>query len=253
MTYLRYIATARTGRTLFAAGVALLMAPAMSHGQDAKKPVETKKPDAGKFNMTIQGTKAGTCTFKYDADGGSEATAEVDFGGQSQKFTVKVKAKADKIIGFSADAGKENHFTATVEGGKAKLSVNDGAVDTQTLAAGAVPFGNFSPHLINHLIAAYDAKKAGAQPVSMVLVEGLPGGQLVVIKGKVTSKGAKDQKIDGKTVAVTSYLLVVETPAGEVEIKLYANADKHLLAWDVPSQKYTAVREGFEDVLNGGK
>lgn len=215
---------------------------------DTKKPDEPKKPDAGKFILTIQGTKAGTDTFKFDADGGSEATVAVDIMGQSQKFTVSVKAKGGKMTGFGADAGATNHYSATVDGDKARVRINDGAADAQEIPAGALPFGNFSPHLLNSMLASYDAKKGGGQPVTFILIEGLPNGQLVTLKAKLTSKGAKEQKVAGKPLQVTAYALTIDA-GSEVEVKLYANADQRLLAWDVPSQQYTAVREGFEDVL----
>jgi hypothetical protein len=220
---------------------------------DDTKPGEPKKPDSGKFILTIQGMKAGTDAFKFDAEGGSEATVAIDIAGQSQKFTVSVKAKGGKMTGFGADAGPTNHFTATVEGGKARVRINDGAADAQEVPAGALPFGNFSPHLLNGVLAAYDDKKAGAQPVTLLQIEGLPNGQIVSLKAKLASKGGKEKKVAGKPLQVTAYSLTLDAGGTDIEILLYANADRRLLAWDVPSQQYTAIREGFEDVLKGAE
>ena len=48
---------------------------------------------------------------------------------------------------------------------------------------------------------------------------------------------------------VSEYEMTIDAGGREVVMKLYANADRRLLAWDVPSQSFTAVREGYGDVL----
>ena len=62
-----------------------------------------------------------------------------------------------------------------------------------------------------------------------------------------------EKKVDGKSVSITAYSLVVDASGTQVEIKLHADADRHLLAWDVPSQGYTAVRDGYQDLLKPAK
>lgn len=246
-----------------AAAIALSAICATARADNLQKPDESKKPDAGKFNLILMGKKVGTTTFKFDADGSSESSGEVEFNGQSMKGKVTVKMKGGKLVGFGADAGPTNHFTATIEGDKAKVSKNDAAPETQSFPAGALPFGNFSPHLMNYVLAAYDPKKSeksdkpdatkpakpAAQTVTLALIEGLPGGQIVTIKGKLTEAGTKEVKIDGKPVAVSRFNLVIEANGQDIEVKLYANAGKRLLAWEVPSQSYTVTREGYEEIL----
>jgi hypothetical protein len=233
------------------AAAALLVSTVGASGQTDSKPA--KKPDSGKFILTIQGQKAGTSTYKFDAEGGSEASNIVSANGQSMEFTVSVKSSGGKITSVGADAGKANHFTAAIDSGKAKVSINDGAADTQAVPAGAAPFGNFTPHLMHYVVSGYDSKKGGAQTVQMLMIEGLPNGQLVSMPAKVTVKDTADRKIGDKTVAVTTYNLAIEAGGMQIDIKLLADSDLHILAWEVPSQSYTAVREGFEALIKSNK
>jgi hypothetical protein len=234
---------------------------------DAKKVEEAKKADAGKFNLNIMGRKVGSCAFKFDAEGGSEASVDVELGGQSLKYKVNVKRKAGKLVGFGTDAGASNRFTAVVEGEKANVTVNDAAPISRPFPAGSLPFGNFSPHMMNYLLDAYDSKKPGtpaetpskpaeskpaAQVVTLFLVEGLPDGNLMTMKGRLTASRAKEMKVAGKPLTVSVYDLILLAGGQEIEVKLYANAEKRLLAWDVLSQNYMAVREGYEEVLKAG-
>ena len=229
--------------------------------QDDTKVAETKKPDSGKFAMTIMGIKAGACAFKFDADGGSVADVDLSIGGQEQKFKVTDKAKDGKMTGFASSAGPSNHFTVDIDGDKAKVSVNGGATKTQSIPKGSLPFGNFSPHLANYALAAYDPKKTASekpggkptpQTVSLVLIEGLPDGDPIAFKAKLLFVRTKDVTIGGKPIAVSTYDLTIEAGGQEIDMKLYANAEKRLLAWDVLSQNYMAVREGYEEVLKSG-
>jgi hypothetical protein len=136
-----------------------------------------------------------------------------------------------------------------IDGEKAKVSINDAAPETQTIPPRALPFGTFSPHLMNYALAAYDAKKGSAQTLQLVLIEGLPGGQIVSFSGKLTAKGSKQITIAGKPVTVASYAFLLSAGGMEIEMTVYADSDKRVLAWKVPSQNYTAVREGYEAVL----
>lgn len=255
--------------TRLAAAIAFCSLSMTAWADNPQKPDEAKKSDSGKFNLTVMGKKVGTTTFKFDADGGSESSSDVEANGQSTKVKVTVKAKAGKMVGFGADAGPSNHFTATIEGDKVKIAINDAAPATQSLAAGALPFGNFSPHLMNYVLAAYDPKKADkpeaakpdskpdttkpakpvTQTITLALIEGLPGGMIANIQAKLTPTGTKEVKIDGKPQTVSLYDLVIAAGGQDIPVKLYANADKRLLAWEVPSQSYTAIREGFEEIL----
>jgi hypothetical protein len=224
-------------------GAAFMVLPGTLFADDAKK------PDSGKFTLTIQGAKAGSCTFKADSEGGSEADIAIEIAGQKQNFKVSVKAKDGKVISVGASAGPTNHYTAVIEGAKAKVSINDAAPDTQSVPAGAIPFGNFSPHLLNHLLAAFDTKKGGVQAFDLLMVEGLPNAKFMSLKCKLSIKGTIGRKIAGKPMQITGYDLVLQAGATEVEMKLFANSDRHLLAWDVPDQGYTAVRDGYEDIM----
>src|SRR5262245_6416054 len=166
---------------------------------------DTKKTDSGKFNMTIQGVKSGFATFKFDSSGNCDADVAIDIAGQNQKIKMTVKAKDGKVYNVAASAGAANRFTAALEGSQAKLSINGDAATPQPIPAGALPFGNFSPFLLNYTLAAYDAKKGGSQTFDLLLIEGLPNGKFVSFKGKLTNKGTTGRKLAGRPLQVTSY------------------------------------------------
>lgn len=237
-------------RALASMAVAGVVVSCANAQEKQEKAADVSRPDAGKFVLTMQGMKVGTCTFKFDAEGGSVADIDVEApGAQVPKFKVTVKVKGGKPVAMGADAGPTNNFTITREGGKAKLSVNGGEPTSTEVSEKAIPFGNISPHLINYMLAAYDSKKGGAQSFDLVLIEGLVGPDPITFTGKLESKGAKDVKVGDKTLPVTNYVFMVAAGGEQVEMKFAADKDRHLLAWEVPSQNYTAAREGFEAIL----
>src|SRR5258706_13720030 len=90
------------------AAAIISLLPAIARAEDAKK------PDSGKFNMTIQGMKAGNTTFKFDAEGGCDADIAIDVGGQNTKVKLTVKAKAGKINNVAASAGTANKISTSL-------------------------------------------------------------------------------------------------------------------------------------------
>ncbi len=220
-----------------------------AHAQTGVKADSSKKPDSGKFAFTIQGQKVGTCVFKFDAAGASEGNVEVSLGGQDKKYVVKTSSMAGKLTGFSAEENSNNRFIASIVGTVAKVSINGGAAASQTIPMGLQPFGNFCPYLMTYTVAAYDSKKGGDQTFNMGLVEGLPNGQIATLKMKVAAKGAREIKVDTKTATVKTYSLAIDANGATIAISLFADADGHVLGWDVPAQSFTAVRVGYETVI----
>ena len=210
---------------------------------------DAKKPDAGKFVFTIQGARVGTCAFKLDARGDSDATIEVTLGGQEKKYVVTTHSKAGKMTAFSAEENSENRFTASIDGTSAKVSINGGANSSQDVPAGLLPFGNFCPHLLSYTLAAYDVKKGGSQPFTVAMVEALPNAQIVTMKIKLAAKGSREVKVEAKPVTIKTYSLAIDANGTTVALNLFAAADGRILGWDVPSQSFTAVREGYESSI----
>jgi hypothetical protein len=242
----------RNGALSFAilgAVIALALPGSLAHAQAGGKSEDAKKKDTGKFAFTIQGMKVGTCSFKLDATGASEATIEASLGGQEKKYVVKTSSKAGKLTGFSSEENADNRFTATIDGASAKVSINGGANSSHDVPVGVQPFGNFCPHLLSYTISAYDAKKGGAQPFNIAMVEGLPNGQIVTMKIKVTAKGSREIKVVSKPVTVKTYSLDIDANGTTIALNLFADADGRVLGWDVPSQSFSAVREGYEPAV----
>ncbi len=204
------------------------------------------KPDSGSFTLIVQGGKIGTDTFKADGQGGSEADATINANGTNQKFHVSVKAKGGTVTQFGADAGGGNSFVVTVSGTSAVITVAGKSIGSpQTIKANSHPFGNFSPHLMNGILGSYDEKKGGSQAIEMVLAEGLPQGKLVSLSATLKKEGVKPHKLKTGTANLGHYTLTISAGAS-IEMDLIADSDHRLLMWSVPSQKYLAIRDGYE-------
>jgi putative CocE/NonD family hydrolase len=205
------------------------------------------KADSGAFRLTIQENEIGTDTFQIDAEGNSKYEIKVNAGGQKLTLQTTVKAKAGRLIEVATDGGPVGKFTLTLNGKKAKL-VASGGGKTQTrdmtVPEKLYPFSNYGPHILTHLIAAYDRKAGGTQKFDLLLTDGAG----VTIPCKLTAKGSKPMQVKGKPVAVARYTLAVAGAGGDIEIELYADTDHRMLMWHVPAQKYRAVREGYADL-----
>lgn len=202
------------------------------------------KPDAGKFILKVRGMEIGSDTFKTDAQGGSEADEKLSLGGREVAAHISIKATKGRTKRIEADAGGGNRFVVSIEGSAATLAVGDQAAVPVALPANVLPTGNYAPHLMDTLIAEYDAKKGGTQWFKLVETEQVGPNGLAVVNGKLTSDGTKNAAIHGKPAAFNRYKLVL---AG-IETELTADASGHLLLWNVPAQSYFAVRDGYDEL-----
>jgi putative CocE/NonD family hydrolase len=197
------------------------------------------KADSGKFQITIQENKVGTTTFTSDRDGGSVYDEQLSLGGN--KITAHVVIKAGKGVPTQVDADFQ-------PGGKLHLVMNG---DKSLLTAGkinkplkleahAFPFDNFAPHLLTSLVAAYNVQKGGAQKFQIVVINaGAP------LPATLTRGATKTRHLNGVSMPVTSYNLTV----ANIALELQVDKNNRILMWNVPAQKYTAVRDGYDALL----
>ncbi|HZO87478.1 MAG TPA: CocE/NonD family hydrolase [Chthonomonadaceae bacterium] len=204
------------------------------------------KPDSGKFLLTIQETDIGMDTFTADAEGGSEADIAISLGGQTNKSHISVKAKAGQLTEIATDAGPAGKFTLTLDGEKGHLKAEGRTLLTAdvTLPAHLLPFSNFGPHLLSRLLAAYDLSKGGPQTFDLVLTDAVGPKGVIPLKGTLLSNGAKPMQVAGKKIPVSRYLLTLMG----INIELMADSDGRILMWNVPAQRYVAVRDGYQDL-----
>ncbi len=207
------------------------------------------KPDSGKFLLSIQETDIGTDTFTTDANGSFTSDIAISLGGQNVQSHSVVKFQAGHLQEITTDAGKKGKFTLTLTGGKAKLTVPGAKPETKdvTFPAHALPFGNFAPHLLASFLAAYDTTKGGPQPFDIVLIDGISPQGPITLRGTLISNGAKPMQVAGKTIPVSRYVLTIAS-AADLDIEILADSDGHILMWNVPSQKYLAIRDGYQDL-----
>ena len=95
------------------------------------------------------------------------------------------------------------------------------------------------------LCGMHSSARRATQKIDLLLAEGMANGKALTFTATLTTKGPEAHTVKGKTVQVSHYVLSVQGQAGSVDMDLMA-VDRHLLAWNVPTQKYTAVREGYE-------
>ena len=200
------------------------------------------RPDAGKFLITIQENDIGTTTFTTDADGGSTYDENLNIAGT--KVTGHIVITVKKGIPTEADAqynpGGKLHLV--LEGEKSLLMLG-ATTKPLKLEPRAYLFDNFAPQILTPLLAAYDAKKGGSQKFQLVVVNsGTP------LSMTLTKKEEKTRVVSGSPLLVTIYTMTLPGAVGNLDIEVQAGRDNRVLMWNVPAQKYLAVREGYSDL-----
>ncbi len=206
------------------------------------------KPDAGKFVLTLQEKEIGTSTFAITGDGVCDTHSSVTLGKVTDLHTV-LKFSGGKLIGVMSDAETNGRFNMTISGGVGKIEVNGKPFKEQKLPAAVYPLGNFSPQTFSYLLAAYDKSKGGAQQFEMIGVDGVGPQGLAVIKVTLKAQSTGQGIVGDAKTTVFRYSLVVPGALGNLDTVITADADKHILSWDVPGQKYHANRVGYKEIV----
>jgi hypothetical protein len=237
----------RAGWIRVAAGAAVCLSLAAS-GRAAPP------ADSGTFQLTIQETPIGTDTFSADPDGSSDGTFTVTIGGKPMSLHVITKMTAGGLSQVSADAGPLGAYKATLAGPRSAVTMRVGGKSTtatEALPAAVFPFSSFAPHLLSPLVAAYDHAKGGRQTFQIVAVDGLgAGGKLIVLPTTLTEVGSPESRtIAGQPLRLFRYAISLPSAVGPMDLQATADDRNRILLWNVPGQKYLAVREGYADLL----
>lgn len=213
------------------------------------------KPDSGKFLLTINGSEVGTDTFSITADGGSKGDVKLSVGQTKVTISSLVKAVKNRLTEITTTAEPGGKFTLTLNGTKGKFrgEGNGQKVEKDVpVALPSYPFGNYMPHLLVNALAAYDAARKGGQEFDLILADNAVG-----MKGTLSVKGEKTYKVKGKPVKTTRYTLsdlgnkAISPQA--VTLELLVDSERRLLLWYVPSQNYSAVRDGYQDLMKAAR
>ena len=216
--------------------VAALLALTLTAQADAPK------PDSGKFLITIQENDIGTTTFTGDADGGSTYDEKLEIAGTKISGHTVIKAKKGTPTEADAEYAPGGKLHLTLAGEKSLLTRGK-TTKPLKLEPHAYLFDNFAPQLLTPLLAAYDAKKGGDQKFQIVVVNaGVP------INITLAKTGEKIRVVSGSPLPVTFYFMTLPGGLGKLDIEIQADKDNRALMWNVPAQKYLAVREGYSDL-----
>jgi hypothetical protein len=217
-------------------------------GACAPASAEPPKPDSGKFTLLLQGKTVGDDTFRLLPDG-CDSDVHLSVGGQDLQFHQTLKFKKGQWSQVVTDAGPQGTMALTLAGDKSILKLGDKQAAVHKLGASVLPYGDRSPHLLAYLLSAYDSKKGGDQKFDLVFSEGLnPKGGLLVLTALLKEPVTSNKQIGGKSYAIARYPLTLNGTAGPIAMEVVTDKDKHVLFWAVPAQKYSAVRDGFQDL-----
>jgi len=194
--------------------------------------------DGGIFRIYLNEDPIAEVNFKWMEDGTFTNTAVISMSGQSMTTTVDISTNEDgrwiKII----QNAPQGTLTLDREGSIVTQAIKEKKT-TMELKDGAVLFDNYSPALTSQAVKVYDKEKGGKQTFPCFSIPGFMG-----------------------TVTL-EFLEEVERLVGEKDIKfrkfLYALADVDLFLWvdeanklylaEVPAQKASYVRDGFEILM----
>jgi len=207
------------------------------------------KPDQGKFIVTIQDADAGTDSFTIKADGSAESMASIDLGGRKLVLHNATSISSGTVSSIESDAPGAGKFQLTIKAGTGKLTIEDKPRPDTKVDAHTLAFGNFMPHLLSFITAAYDLAKGGPQQFPMIVVDGVGPKGVVVLKMTITAIGSKKRNVGGKTILTSRYALVIPGPIGNIDSEIDTDSDGRVLLWSVPAQKLYEVRDGYQALL----
>ena len=203
---------------------------------------DAPKPDSGKFLITIQENDIGTTTFTSDADGGFTYDEALSIGGTKVADHTVIRAKKGLPTEADVEVVPGGKLHLALAGAKSLLTIGK-TTKPLKLEAPAYLFDNFAPQILTPLLAAYDLKKGGDQKFQMVVVNaGVP------LNATLAGRGEKTRVVSGSPLLVRQYALILPGGVGNIEIEIQADKDNRVLMWNVPAQKYFAVREGYADL-----
>jgi putative CocE/NonD family hydrolase len=204
--------------------------------------------DAGRFTLIVQEAEIGSETFKISVNGDSECDISVKLGGNAIQMRNVLTAPDGRLTSIMTDAGKQGKIIATITAGTSKLTVNGMPMKDQKLPEYVYPVGNFSPHNFAYIIAAYNKAKSGAQQFDMIAVDGAGADGLTVVKATLSAMPGVVRTVADKKIAISRYSLVLPGPIGNTDTAIYTDAEGRILFWNVPGQKYSAIRDGYAEL-----
>ncbi|HEV2472071.1 MAG TPA: hypothetical protein VGS41_05355 [Chthonomonadales bacterium] len=221
-----------------------LVAAAITPGAPATGNV---KPDSGKFITTLHGALFSTDSFSILADGSSRFDENLAMPVKIAIHGV-VKTRANHAIEISTSAPGHGGFDLKISGVKGSLSANNRPAEPITVQPNLFPFGNAATHLLDYLVAGYNAAKGGLQSFTVIVVESSGREGPPTTRASLTFRGTLPEKVGGKPFTARRYSLVLVGPAGNVDTEILTDGAGRVLLWAVPGQKLLSVRVGYQSL-----
>ncbi|HEY6251287.1 MAG TPA: CocE/NonD family hydrolase [Candidatus Angelobacter sp.] len=208
-----------------------------------EKPDQPKGPpaslagfeDEATFFLILNEERLGVMKSSWKKDGSFDNAVTITFAGQTVQGTMKIvpdpEGRWSKIV-IEAPTGP---ISLAREGIKVTRTVKEKTTTWET-RQGVLLYDNNAPMLMSLALRAYDRSKGGAQKFPVMVI---PGAAIdLTLEAKETS----ERSVAGKDLSLTKFLFSV--PGADVYA--YADSAEKIYLVEVPAQKATFVREGYE-------
>jgi putative CocE/NonD family hydrolase len=207
--------------------------------KEADKPVLTASlagfSDSGNFHLYKNEERLATISFTWKTDGALECQSTLSFGGQTVKQTISITPDKEGRWTTIKQNTPQGEITLVREGGIAKRTIK-GKTITVNLKNDQVLFDTFCPALMTQALRAYDVKKGGKQSFPLLILPGAP------VSCSVERKDDVERSVSGRDLKLTRYTYSF---AG-IDVIPWADKEGKIYFAEIPSQKATYVREGFD-------
>jgi uncharacterized protein len=230
---------------LFGFGAGSGLSAAGAARPQAVKPEETKPSglpasmagfaDEGAYSLYLNEEILGEFAFKWEPGGRYSGTSVIHMAGQA--ITLKIDIETDPAGLWTTIVYTTPQAVIRIarEGSKATRTVKD-KTDTFDIRPGTVLFENYSPGLVAMTIRAYDAAKGGRQTIPVFIIPA------AIVDVNLEFQGTEERNIGGKDIRLRKFLCGFPG----VDITLWVDEKDRPCLAEVPVQKATYVRRGFE-------
>lgn len=192
------------------------------------------------FTYTALGAKIGTNTLELQAEGTFRSVTEIKVANVEVRSELRGRLVEGTLTEFTLDQTAQGaHAVITAKDGKAKV-VAGGQEREVDYAPTRVFFSNYHPFTTGTVADAFNPSVASSQKVDTFVIDAL-----ATIPIEVVAKLSHRIEVGGKSLVAKVHNLKFPTVAFDV----FTVDGEGVVAWDVPTQRTTIVRLGFEKLV----
>lgn len=192
------------------------------------------------FTYTALGAKIGTSTLERQAEGTFRSVTEIKVANVEVRSELQGRLVEGTLTEFTLDQ--------TVQGTRAVISAKDGKAKIVaggqerevSYAPTRVFFSNYHPFTTGTVADAFNPSVASSQKVDTFVIDAL-----TAIPIEVVAKLSQRIEIGGMPLVAKVHNLKFPTVAFDV----FTVEGEGVVAWDIPTQRTTIVRLGFEKLV----